>query len=70
MNELNPIDMSKISYNILMRHRLMTDSLLWPGGSQEVMVTFAPDHPSDHFSDAARIELFGQVYTMMRVCTA
>ena len=23
-------------------------------------LTFAPDHPSDHFSDGVRIELFGK----------
>ena len=31
------------------------------GGSQEVTVTFAPDHVSDHFSDGVHIELFGEV---------
>ena len=33
------------------------------GGSQEVTVTFAPDHISDHFSDGVHIELFGEVGT-------
>ncbi len=33
------------------------------GGNQEVTVTFAPDHPSDQYSDGIRIELFGQVKT-------
>ena len=27
----------------------------------DITVTFAPDHSSDHFSDFAHIELFGQV---------
>lgn len=31
------------------------------GGSVEVMVTFAPDHASDHYSDGVKIELFGKV---------
>ena len=31
------------------------------GGSQEVTVSFAPDHISDHFSDGVHIELFGEV---------
>ncbi|KAK2188128.1 hypothetical protein NP493_143g01026 [Ridgeia piscesae] len=30
------------------------------GGSQEVTVSFAPDHISDHFSDGVHIELFGE----------
>ncbi len=34
---------------------------LFLGGSKEIMVTFAPDHPSDHYSDGVRITLFGQV---------
>ncbi|XP_071146387.1 cilia- and flagella-associated protein 74-like isoform X1 [Mytilus edulis] len=31
-----------------------------PGATQEVTVTFAPDHPSDHYSDFVKIELFGK----------
>lgn len=31
-----------------------------PGATQEVTVTFAPDHPSDHYSDHVKIELFGK----------
>ena len=34
------------------------------GGSQEVTVSFAPDHISDHFSDGVHIELFGEVRIM------
>ena len=34
---------------------------LFPGGSKEITVTFAPDHASDFYSDGVRIELFGQV---------
>ena len=30
------------------------------GDAVEVMVTFAPDHDSDLYSDGCRIELFGQ----------
>ena len=33
------------------------------GGAKEITVTFAPDHPSDRYSDGVRIELFGQVGT-------
>ena len=32
-----------------------------PGATQEVTVTFAPDHPNDHYSDHVKIELFGKV---------
>lgn len=32
-----------------------------PGSSIDLTVTFAPDHPSDHYSDGVRIELFGKV---------
>lgn len=31
-----------------------------PGGCVEITVTFAPDHPSDFFSDGVKIELFGK----------
>lgn len=31
------------------------------GGTREITLTFAPDHPSDHYSDGIRVELFGQV---------
>ncbi|XP_061162453.1 cilia- and flagella-associated protein 74-like [Saccostrea echinata] len=31
-----------------------------PGSSIDLTVTFAPDHPSDHYSDGVRIELFGK----------
>ncbi|XP_033763578.1 cilia- and flagella-associated protein 74-like isoform X1 [Pecten maximus] len=31
-----------------------------PGGTTEVTVTFAPDHPSDYYSDGIKIELFGK----------
>ncbi|CAH1773330.1 unnamed protein product [Owenia fusiformis] len=30
------------------------------GGKTEIVVTFAPDHSSEHYSDGARIELFQQ----------
>ncbi|XP_046572911.1 LOW QUALITY PROTEIN: cilia- and flagella-associated protein 74-like [Haliotis rubra] len=30
------------------------------GASKEILVTFAPDHASDHYSDGVRIELFNQ----------
>lgn len=32
-----------------------------PGSSIDLTVTFAPDHPSDQYSDGVRIELFGKV---------
>ena len=31
------------------------------GSTKEILVTFAPDHPSDLYSDFMHIELFGQV---------
>ncbi|KAL3862108.1 hypothetical protein ACJMK2_008101 [Sinanodonta woodiana] len=31
-----------------------------PGGTAEITVTFAPDHPSDHYSDGVKVELFGK----------
>ena len=31
-----------------------------PGATREVVVTFAPDHCSDFFSDGIRLQLFGQ----------
>ncbi|XP_062567016.1 cilia- and flagella-associated protein 74-like isoform X4 [Saccostrea cucullata] len=34
-----------------------------PGSSIDLTVTFAPDHPSDHYSDGVRIELFGKEET-------
>lgn len=36
------------------------DGTIPPGGSTEITVTFAPDHPSDHYSDGIKIELFGK----------
>ena len=30
------------------------------GGFREITVKFEPDHASDHFSDVATIQLFGQ----------
>ena len=29
-----------------------------PGGTQEVTLTFAPDHQSDYYSDGVHVELF------------
>ena len=40
---------------------LLSFIYLFPGGTQEIMVTFAPDHPSNFYTDGVRIELFGQV---------
>ncbi len=37
------------------------EGLIPAGGAREILVTFAPDHPSDYYSDGCRIELFGQV---------
>ena len=37
---------------------LTTGYLLATGGSQEVTLTFAPDHASDYFSDGVHVELF------------
>ncbi|XP_056018167.1 cilia- and flagella-associated protein 74-like isoform X2 [Ostrea edulis] len=34
-----------------------------PGSSIDLTVTFAPDHPSDYYSDGIRIELFGKEET-------
>ena len=31
-----------------------------PGSHVDIVVTFAPDHPSDFYSDGVRIDLFGQ----------
>ena len=31
-----------------------------PGSAIDIVVTFAPDHPSDFYSDGVRIDLFGQ----------
>ncbi|KAI0214112.1 hypothetical protein LSAT2_000786 [Lamellibrachia satsuma] len=36
------------------------EGIIPAGGSQEVTVTFAPDHVSDHYSDGVHIELFGE----------
>lgn len=38
-----------------------SDGRIAPGATQEVTVTFAPDHPSDHYADFVKIELFGKV---------